>query len=238
MTNGVATLSLDDNNSTNRRKDSDDDINDWVFFPSNYEKEENPTQQINRSQLPQIVSEWMYDVMVTDQCNNYRDSNEIVATVEDVVVDEDIISHDNNKNSSNNNAKRRSSIGSYALFEWGDLDSIVHNLNKRRLGMTDDEVTKKEYNNIIQERKRILKEEHNVSTFDNWFDHVRGNQGKEKDEKGDNKEVSSASPSASASALPTSIHHAVHLVLESSVVNDKRKHLKTRELKQIHQVMS
>jgi hypothetical protein len=205
MTNNVGNILLNDSkNNMNRRKedddeyetdsdDEDDDINDWVFFSSSNYKDETPTQQINRSQLPQIVSEWMHDVMMTTTAT---------CTVDD--------------NNNNNNSSSNSSIGSsYVLFEWGDLDLIAHKLNRRRLGMTDDEVTEKEYDEIINERKRILKEKHNVLTFDDWFEHVKG--GKEVVENGSSSDNQHASSTSESSTSPSATDHAVHLVLESSV---------------------
>ena len=201
-TNDVGNLSLNDNNNnmndgeydTDSDDDSDDedDINDWVFFPSslNYE-DETPTQQINRSQLPQIVSEWMHDVMMTTDTTTADDNN-------------------------NSNSSSGSSIGSpHVLFEWGDLDLVAHKLNKRRLGMTDDEVTENEYDETIQERKRILKDNHNVSTFDDWFDHVKG--GKKVVAEKEGSSSSDNNQQTSESTTTTTTDHAVHLVLESSV---------------------
>ena len=60
----------------------------------------------------------------------------------------------------------------HRTFEWGDLDSEAHALNKRRL--TEEEIPTSELDSIIYKRKQDLLKEH-IWTWDDWFAHVRTN---------------------------------------------------------------
>jgi len=213
-------------NYNNSDNDSDDDeeedFDDWVIFPSSAIEEESSTQQRNRLELPDLVSQWMDDVMmVTNRESNGNDDDDdsTAATVDDTKdniddVDDDNADVDDNaevrRNINNANASStRMNTCRYALFEYGDLDLVAHEFSKRRLGMTDTEVTEIEHDHVVQSRKHMLKEEHNVWTFDDWFEHVRSGSAEAEgvyEGKGNGQQRND-----------NSNDYAVHLVLEASV---------------------
>ena len=209
----------EEQNNNNDDSDSDSDeesYNDWVFFTSDPTLYNNPIQQENRLGVPELVERWMDDVMMM-----VHDDDSTAATIDDAI--DDIINEpennevgvedtnivegiDENLGTPVPSIQRRlmnSRLGRYVLFEFGDLDSVAYNLLKRRLGMTDAELTTIEYDEVIETRKRALKEQDNVWTFDDWFNHVKTGgkrPGESIETNGDNE-----------------ADRAVHLVLEASV---------------------
>lgn len=219
------------NNNNNDGSDSDSDeesYNDWVHFTNNPTIYNSPIQQENRLGVPELVERWMDDVMMM-----VHDDDSTAATIDDAIDDmineaenDEVGVQDNNivevidENGSTPvpSIQRRlmnSRLGRYVLFEFGDLDSVAYNLLKRRLGMTDAELTTNEYDEVIETRKRALKEQDNVWTFDDWFNHVKTGgkkPGESLETNGDNTPTSNKSDKAVESTNP-----AVHLVLEASV---------------------
>jgi len=209
------------NNNNNDDSDSDSDeesYNDWVFFTNDPSLYNNPIQQENRLGVPELVERWMDDVMMM-----VHDDDSTAATIDDAIddminePDNDVVGVedtnivegiDENGSAPVLLIQRRlmnSRLGRYVLFEFGDLDSVAYNLLKRRLGMTDAELTTNEYDDVIETRKRALKEQDNVWTFDDWFNHVK-TEGKK---PGDLLETN-----CDATEI---IDPAIHLVLEASV---------------------
>ena len=202
--------------------DSDDEyesFDDWVFFTNDPVLYNNPIQQQNRLELPELVERWMDDLMMV-----VHDDDSTAATIDDAIDD---IMEEPGNNQANGEAtnivegvsehgggavpsiRRRlmnRRLDRYVLFEFGDLDSVAYNVLKRRLGMTDIELDTSEYDQVIESRKLDLKEKDNVWTFDDWFDHVK--MGAEK------KEQSSGMNAGDAEGKSDP---AVHLVLEASV---------------------
>jgi len=208
--------------------DSDEeDFDDWVFFTSNSIQYDTPLQQQNRLELPELVARWMDDIMMV-----VSDDDSTAATVDDVIddllddgnderIDENGDEHETAAeriivNANEPAAPTHSPLGRYVLYEFGDLDTVAHDLTKRRLGMTDVKVTSSEYDDIIDTRKRALKEEDNVWTFDEWFDHVKAGgarpAGASKTINGDQTAESNTPEVGNDNA-----DHAVHLFLEASV---------------------
>lgn len=163
-------------------EDTPEVFDDWVFFSSENLMEQYEMQRQNRLLLPDLVVQWMDETMMVDN-TGLEESNPddgTVSTVDSMEDDEEADDDEENGEISNPSLEPPSPmISRYVLLEYGDLDSEAHDLAKRRLGMTDAEVTEDEYDSLVEGRKRRLRDEHNVWTFDDWFDHV-----KEKTEQG------------------------------------------------------
>ena len=218
-------LENEDNNSNNSDSESNDEsYDDWVFFTNNPELYNNPLQQRNRLGLPELVERWMDDVMMM-----VHDDDSTAATIDDAI--DDIIEDSENDQADDQDSavvevvnenegtplpsiQRRlmhRRLGRCVLFEFGDLDSVAYNLLKRRLGMSDTELTSNEYDEVIETRKRVLKEQDNVWTFDDWFDHVKARGTKIGESSGKKPEANNNNGASGIDEL------AVHLVLEASV---------------------
>mmetsp|Transcript_663 Transcript_663/g.1573 ORF Transcript_663/g.1573 Transcript_663/m.1573 type:complete len:740 (-) Transcript_663:2181-4400(-) len=216
-------------NSDDSDSDSDDEsYNDWVFFTNDPILYSNPVQQQNRLELPELVERWMDDVMML-----VHDDDSTAVTVNDMIDDMvDEVGNDEAGDEKINivegiganggtpapSIQRRlmnSRLGRYVLFEFGDLDSVAYDLLKRRLGMTDAELTTTEYDEIIETRKRDLKERDNVWTFDDWFEHVKA--GCKKPGESSERNVGNQTTSKNNNNYAGSKDPAVHLVLEASV---------------------
>jgi hypothetical protein len=212
--------------------DDEEQYDDWVFFTSNSTIYDNPLQQHNRFELPDLVVQWIDDVMMV-----VHGDESTAATLDDAI--DDISEDGNNENDcegenegeSDAIAERISEngqgtvpsmmhrrlthrrLGRYVLFEYGDLDSVAHDISKRRLGMTDAALTSSEYDDVIETRKCALKEKDNVWTFDDWFDHVKAGRAK----MGEGVGINGDQPQANTNGVAGSDNPAVHLVLEASV---------------------
>jgi hypothetical protein len=90
-------------------------------------------------------------------------------------------------------------VSRYRTFEWRDLDSEAHALNKRRL--TEEEISTSELDAIIRKRKQDLGI-HNISTWDDWFAQVQ---------------VQVRTNNNTNDTNDTDTNVALHLVLEASV---------------------
>jgi hypothetical protein len=223
----------DDDSNGSGSDDDEEEYDDWVFFTSNSTIYDNPLQQHNRFELPDLLVQWMDDVMMV-----VHGDESTAATLDDAI--DDISDDGNNENDcEGQNANMRDAtaermsedgegtvssmmhrrlmhrrLGRYVLFEYGDLDSVAHDISKRRLGMTDAALTSSEYDDVIETRKRALKEEDNVWTFDDWFDHVKAGGAKMGDVVGIN---GGDQPQAKTNGVTGSETPSVHLILEASV---------------------
>ena len=214
-------LEHDDDNDDDNNSDSDEEeYDDWVFFSSDTATYNNPLQQRNRMELPELVAEWMDDVMMV-----VHDDDSTFATIDDTVDDlsEEIDGSNNDENGNvvdNTDVPSRQTrlmnrrLGRYVLFEYGDLDLEAYNITKRRLGMTDTKMTSSEYDNVIESRKRVLKDKDNVLTFDDWFDIVKFRSTKLEDTK---TNIDGHQRKAIESQELHNVDPAVHLILEASV---------------------
>jgi len=206
-----------DNSDDSESEDDSETYDDWVFFSSDDALLNNHLQQRNRYGLPHLVAQWIDDIMMV-----VRDDDSTAKTIDDVIdyIHEDGKTDDSADCTSENGSvtipsrHRRlmhARLGRYVLLEYGDLDPVAHDMLKRRLGMTDAEVTSNEYDDVIETRKQLLKDEDNVWTFDDWFEHVKAGGTKSEKDTIPNDARSDDHGMVGIDDL------SVHLVLEASV---------------------
>jgi hypothetical protein len=220
------------NNGGGDDDDTDSDYeeevyDDWVFFTNDFSIYDHPLQEQNRCDLPYAISQWMDDVMMVvhdDQSTACTLDNAIDDISEEftdegkgkrkTVVDTTACSNGDELVPSRHERMLHARLGRYVLFEYGDLDTVAHDMSKRRLGYTDAELTTSEYDDVIESRKRTLGEKHNVWTFDHWFDYVKA--GTETTGGVARMNGDRSKPNGNAAACRND-DPAVHLVLEASI---------------------